>query len=89
MQDRESIVVQFVKSTDGEVTAVFLDTARRNHGSQTFMTCYCHVGQHSECSSRWVAEQQPASEDEYQDLLEELGRIGYDVTVKGFSFKNA
>ena len=42
------------------------------------MTCYAHVGQHSSCHAEWYRITQPATPEEYKDLLEELISIGYD-----------
>lgn len=56
----------------GEVTAVFPTQAAtyENH-----MTCYTHLGQHTACSYDWLRGTRPATEEEYQPLLEELWSI--------------
>lgn len=59
------------KKWPDEPIAVFLDTFP--------MECYMHTGQHSVCDEAWCRETKPAKE--YADLLAELGRIGYTVTV--------
>ena len=46
-----------------------------------FKLSYSHIGQHSACHPRYVAESRPATEEEYKDLLEELTSIGYDVLI--------
>ncbi len=44
---------------------------------------YEHVGQHSEADYKIViARTRPAKPSEYQDLLNELGRIGYNLVVR-------
>lgn len=68
MDDR----VIFVKSDDGEITAVFPDLK-----DGRYFTCYSHVGQHSLCHPDWVNAQMPAEEHEYESLLEEISSIGY------------
>lgn len=46
-----------------------------------FIWCYAHVGQHSGACKDYMDELQPATPEEYQDLLDELISIGYDVEV--------
>lgn len=55
----------------GEVTAV-LPALEANPGH---LTCYAHVGQHSEGSRGWYAGTRAATEAEYADLLRELRGI--------------
>lgn len=47
---------------------------------QLFM-CYAHVGQHSTCHTDYFMECEPATEEQYRDLKEELENIGYNLTV--------
>ena len=68
--------VMFVRSQDGEITAVFPELKDRN-----YLTCYAHIGQHSYCHPQWVDAQMPADEHEYADLLAELKSIGYAPIV--------
>ncbi len=68
--------VFFVKSDDGEITAVFPELR-----DGKFLTCYARIGQHSNCHPLWVDAQMPAEEHEYADLLEELKSIGYAPIV--------
>lgn len=49
-------------------------------GRPDHCACYACIGQHSAASvNGMVANSGDASPDEYNDLLEELGRRGYDV----------
>lgn len=66
--------VYFCKFED-EITAVLVNEPA-NLGN---FLCYAHVGQHGECSIQWVYEDtEPATPEEYSDLLDELEYIGYD-----------
>lgn len=45
-------------------------------------TCYAHIGQHGACDPAYATECEPATQDEYRDLLRELTDIvGYNVEV--------
>lgn len=72
--------VKFVKDHDGDVTAIFPELADTRNGIK-YITCYAHIGQHSECVQGWIDTQVEATEHEYHDLKEELESIGYDLEV--------
>lgn len=63
-----------------EVTAVFL--GRGHVHPSGYRTCYAHIGQHGECADAWVAEQEPATPEEYAPLLAELRGIYGKVNVE-------
>lgn len=65
---------------DGEIIALFPEEP----GTTDPMACssYMHVGQHGAASEGVVDATCPAREEEYADLLAELGQIGYDdITI--------
>jgi len=71
-EPRTKIRVSFrQEKSGGDVFAAFLDTWP--------IQGYEHTGQHCECSPDWIRKTKPAKD--YRDLLAELERIGYDVTV--------
>lgn len=60
----------------GEIVAFFPDTYNRYNGN---MTCYAHIGQHSDANIRYYWDTVKATEEEYKPLLDELTNvIGYD-----------
>lgn len=61
----------------GEVNA-FMPDSEANPGR---ILCYAHIGQHSEASMDYYHSGRPAKPHEYQELKDELGRIGYRVKV--------
>ena len=76
--DSDKTIVIF--RIDKEVTAVFPEIPG---SSQSRMSCYSHIGQHSDCSYAWYAlKTRPASPKEYQDLKEELESLGYNLEVR-------
>lgn len=74
--DRKEDRVIF-KVIRGEVNA-FMPDAEANPGR---IVCYAHIGQHSEASMDYYRLGRPAKPHEYQELKDELGRIGYRVKV--------
>lgn len=72
-------LVKFYKELSG-VVAVFPQLKRFN-GYKHNVTCYSHVGQHSEGDTSYFSKLQPASETEYHDLKTELESIGYNLKV--------
>lgn len=85
--DEEPVKVFFVKEVEPntnseEVLAVFPEDRNPLNG---MVTCYAHNGQHSECDLDYVETLEPASEEEYNDLKNELERIGYNLVVEGYS----
>jgi hypothetical protein len=73
---KTNIDVKFVFTKEfNEVTAVFINKYTE------FLDCYSHIGQHSLCSKDWVFNQKPATKKQYQNLLNELQNIGYNVNV--------
>lgn len=59
----------------GETVAVFPYEPFDLKGS---MTCYAQIGQHHACSIAWYPTSKAAKPEDYQGLLEELRRVGYD-----------
>jgi hypothetical protein len=74
--DRKEDRVIF-KVIRGEVNA-FMPDSEANPG---MILCYAHLGQHSEASMDYYRLGRPAKPHEYQELKDELGRIGYRVKV--------
>ena len=67
--------VIFRKESDGTILAVFNEYADFNYN----LTCYAHIGQHQACSLEYYRDKtKPASENEYNELLNELKYIGYN-----------
>ena len=62
----------------GELTALFPEELynERVYGKK-LITCYAHIGQHSS-ASRSLMRCKQAKKEQYQDLLNELKRQGYD-----------
>lgn len=69
--DAELTRVIFRKD-DGEIVACFPDD----------MSCYSHIGQHSEYVREWYADTKPATPEEYADLKRELESAPYDYRFK-------
>jgi hypothetical protein len=47
-----------------------------------YITCYMHVGQHSECDyDAVISNSTKATQDEYTDLKNELESLGYNLRV--------
>ena len=81
-------IVRFVKSENGDITAVFPGRKENIKGKPIGLSCYSHVGQHSVCSPEWVNEQEQASENEYAPLKRELeGPVGYELKVSNAKSK--
>lgn len=70
--------VVFRKFPEGDVIALFPDYPYSPQGG---IWSYQHIGQHGEASPSLIEEFQPASPEEYADLLEELQSIGYNLKV--------
>ena len=80
-KDNYKTVVIFRNFIDFGVTALFPYEIYRN-GHHT-ITCYAHVGQHSEADYDNVVNNSTlATPEEYADLKAELESIGYDLDVK-------
>ena len=89
IQDTEKTNVQFYIATyealEGdeqpysEVLAVFADEL----GNSGNYSCYSAIGQHSICSSSFLAENcRKASEIEYKELFNELEKsVGYNLNI--------
>ena len=65
--------VFYVRSADGEVTAIFPD----EFDHQGNVDCYAHVGQHGSATEEFIAECDMATASEYAELHEELN-VTYD-----------
>lgn len=79
-KDKEKTVVVFrVWRKEGTVIALFPGIDEGNGHCSS----YEHVGQHGGADYRLViARTRPATPNEYQDLLKELRRIGYNVLIR-------
>lgn len=73
-RDTEKTRVVFRK-IEGEVTAIFPDTPT----GVGLCSSYTHVGQHSECSIRWIDPNSIPLIDECGDLINELQELGYNL----------
>jgi hypothetical protein len=76
-----TIPVIFRKWKDGEVIALFPTLPS---DSDPWINClsYLHVGQHGSANLDLINRTLPASQEEYQNLLDELLSIGYnDVKI--------
>lgn len=83
-EERVAIDVAFVLETDGDIVAVMPGLAGTVNRPDT-CSCYAHMGQHSAGNiDYFVNHCSRAHPDWYADLLKELVRIGYDVTVIPF-----
>ena len=83
-EPRIFVRVAFREDRDGDITAVFID----DKSYFPYLGCYAHIGQHSVCSPGWLLrETKPAKK--YNDLLNELEEIGYNVeVVKRVNYNN-
>lgn len=72
-------LVKFYKELSG-VVAVFPQLKRFN-GYKYNVTCYSHVGQHSEGDKSYFENLSPASPEEYEPLKTELESIGYKLKI--------
>ena len=70
-----NVVFRYDKKAD-EVLAVFPELGSR---ANYRVSCYAHIGQHFEASHHHIIETtQPATIEQYGELLAELVAIGYD-----------
>ena len=76
--DTQKAVVQFYVEPDGTILAYF---PRTLHNAMS-MTCYAHIGQHSQAAPEYVRKLKKATPEQYADLKAELESIGYNLTVK-------
>lgn len=82
-EPRISVRVAFREDQYGDITAVFID----DKTCFPYLGCYAHIGQHSVCSVGWIRTTRPAKN--YNNLLNELEGIGYDVEViKRINYNN-
>ena len=68
---------------ESEVTAVFPTLPGDTRG--LMMVCYAHVGQHSACSTEWLATTRQATVAEYADLKRELESAPYHYHFKVYA----
>jgi len=73
-RDGDRVIFRVIR---GEVNA-FMPDSEANPG---MILCYAHLGQHSEAYMDYYRLGRPAKPHEYQELKDELGRIGYRVKV--------
>lgn len=52
-----------------------------NENRPNLVTCYSHIGQHSQMNLLYAKESRPATYAEYRDLLMELESIGYNLKI--------
>ncbi len=84
----EPVNVIFRKYSDGAIIALFPDLYCDD--AHRFCESYMHVGQHSGASYiDVVAMTKRATPAEYQELKEELERIGYVLVVKLRRFRKS
>jgi hypothetical protein len=78
--DTEKTDVIFRKEKNGDILAVF--PYEPYNDIIGLVGCYAHVGQHSGCQYDYVRQEtKPAQPNEYNDLLNELKGIGYNVNI--------
>lgn len=70
------INVHFRVFPEGDIIALWEEDS-----SHKWISSYMRIGQHGEASRDLIHELEPASKEEYESLLRELGSIGYDVVV--------
>ena len=79
-QTRVAVVFRMDKPPHSDVFALMPEMATDTEGH--YCACFQHVGQHSSADYRGCMERsRPATPEEYADLLEEMTRRGYAVTV--------
>lgn len=74
--EREQITVHFRVFPDGGVIALWEQDA-------PMLGSYMHIGQHGDASRELLTELDKAKPHQFLALLDELERIGYDVTISG------
>jgi hypothetical protein len=67
---------------NGEVTAILWEKGQPTFNERGLGTCYCRIGQHSECHIAWYWRTRPAIRTEYESLKKELEAIGYSLKLK-------
>ncbi len=81
--------VQFLLEKDS-INEVFAYFPKEKYAPEEFdghfrwekmFTCYCHVAQHSVCSSDYASECTPATAEQYKDLKAELEGLGYNLNI--------
>lgn len=82
----EKEIVVFRKYKEGDIIALFPEYYNGYNNrlyNRDLVMSYMHIGQHSEASySGVVATTVPAIQAEYNDLLQELISIGYELEVR-------
>jgi hypothetical protein len=77
--------VIFRKFPEGDVIALFPEQDEDRGTINSYMT----VGQHSEASKSLIDELEPASPEEYADLMSELKKIGYNPIINEAPFSKS
>lgn len=72
------IIFKKDKSNNNEIIA-FMPYAICNW--QGDFTCYAHIGQHSMTDYNYYLCCKPATQEEYQNLYNELKSIGYEIEI--------
>ncbi len=74
----ETTEVIFRVEKDGSILAVF---PYISYSGCNYVTCYQHIGQHSEMRWSYMSDTKPATPERYADLKAELESIGYNLKV--------
>jgi hypothetical protein len=75
-------VVFLYHEANEDVFALFPDEINSIRGGSQFYMSYSHIGQHGDCSMRYVRECRMAQPNEYADLQYELKHaVGYELDV--------
>ena len=77
-KDKQKTEVIFRKFPEGDVIAIFPFEKFDLNGNYT---SYMHIGQHGGCSLDLAKDLIKPSKEECQDLIEELGSIGYNLDI--------
>lgn len=77
--EKQKVEVVFRKYDNGEIVALFPHNVADCSGA---CSGYTHIGQHTACDYDYtISITKPAKSEEYQDLFNELEKIGYKVKV--------
>jgi len=68
------------KVFNGEILAIFKDFLEIDYRGLEVYLSYAHIGQHGDCN-KGLKYLKNATPDQYEDLLNELTAIGYNIEV--------
>jgi hypothetical protein len=82
MKDKYKTKVVFLinETNDNDLMAFFPDE-QYNNWDLNVKTCYSHMGQHSASSIEYAKECRLATDEESEDLKNELESIGYNLEI--------